>query len=163
MGDHAAAWEESKHARELDPNLFTARTLLAFDRAATGHLDEARMILGEPITVTTFAGMSAYGFQVVGDTARAAEIRRDLAARPDTTYAIHTARAYGYLSLGDTSRALSEIEAGLDHGELVPQHILFVDRVLDSVRHSARFAAIGRRVGLDLRTFTRPIRGTPAR
>jgi TolB-like protein/Tfp pilus assembly protein PilF len=163
MGDHAAAWEESKRARELDPNLFTARTLLAHDRAATGHLDEARMILGEPITVTTFAGMSAYGFQVAGDTARAAEIRRKLAATPDTTYAVHTARAYGYLSVGDTARALSEIEAGLDHGELVPQHLLFIDRVLDGVRHSARFAAIVRKVGLDPRTFTGPIRGRPAR
>ncbi len=67
MGDHAAAWEESKRARELDPNLFTARTLLSADRAATGQLREARAILGEPVTSGSFAGPSLWSLQISGD------------------------------------------------------------------------------------------------
>ncbi|MEO7684940.1 MAG: protein kinase, partial [Gemmatimonadaceae bacterium] len=162
MGDHAAAWEESKRARELDPNLFTARTLLSADRAATGQLREARAILGEPVTSGSFAGPSLWSLQISGDTVAAREARRMIEATPDTVYAIHTARAYGYLSVGDTAKGLSELETALDKRELVPQHLVFIDRMLDGVRQSERFAAIVRRVGLDPRTFSGPMRRTPS-
>ena len=162
MGDDAAAWEESKRARELDPNLFTARTLLAADRAATGQLGEARAILGDPVMSGAFAGLSLWGLQMSGDTAAARKARGIIEAAPDTIYAIHIARAYGHLSVGDTSKALAELETALDKRELVPQHLLFIDRMLDGVRQSERFAAIVRRVGLDPRTFSTPIRRTPA-
>ena len=162
MGDDAAAWEESKRARELDPNLFTARTILAWERAATGHRGEALKILGEPITSpTVFAGFSAYALQLAGDTVRAAEARRGLAQRPDTTYGIHVARSYGYLSIGDTSSALTELERALDAREIIPQQMFFVEPLLDSVRRSARFAAIVRRIGLDPRTFAGPFKRSP--
>jgi serine/threonine-protein kinase len=162
MGDHAAAWEESKRVREIDPNLFTARALLSGDRAVTGHLDEARAILGEPIMVTSWAGLSAQTLQLTGDTARVEEIRRNLEARPDTTWMVHTERAYVYLGRGDTSRALSELEEGVDRGEMLPQQMLFVGRILDGVRQSPRFAAIVRKLGLADRGFTGPWGGRPA-
>jgi serine/threonine-protein kinase len=162
LGEHAAAWEESKRARELDPDLFTSRTLLSWDRLATGHLDDARAIVGEEIKVTPFDAMGAYTLQLAGDTARARVIWRELRAESDTTWMIHAARAYEYLAARDTSRALSELEAGVDAGEIVPVQVIFVERTLDSVRHSARFAAIVRRVGLDPRTFSGPTGGRPA-
>ena len=163
LGDHAAAWEESKRARELDPDLFTSGTLLSQDRIATGNLDEARAIVGEEIKVSPFDGMGAYTLQLAGDTARARAIWRELHAKSDTIWMIHAARAYEYLAARDTSRALSELEAGVDAGEIVPLQVMFVERNLDSVRHSARFAAIVRRVGLDPRTFSGPTGGRPAR
>jgi serine/threonine-protein kinase len=162
MGDDAGAWEESKRARELDPNLFTARTILAWDRAATGHYADAQKILGGPIeSPTVFAGFSAYLLQVAGDTVRAAKARRNLAQRSDTTYGIHVARSYGYFSIGDTSNALAELEKAVGRGEIVPQQMFFLDRVVDSVRRSARFAAIVKSVGLDPRTFLGPFQRSP--
>ncbi|HUQ20892.1 MAG TPA: protein kinase, partial [Gemmatimonadaceae bacterium] len=162
MGNHAAAWEESKRAREIDPNLFTARTLLSADRAATGQLEEARAILGEPVMVASFAGQSANTLHLTGDTSGFRKIQRYLETTPDTSWMIHMSRAYMYLAARDTSRALSEMEKALDAGELVPQQMLFIDRILDGVRQSSRFAAIVRKLGLSDRGFTSPTGGRPA-
>jgi hypothetical protein len=54
------------------------------------------------------------------------------------------------------------MEAGLARGEIVPILIPLADRRLDQVRHTARFAAIVRRVGLEGRGFTSPNAGRPA-
>ncbi|MEO8194404.1 MAG: protein kinase [Gemmatimonadales bacterium] len=162
-GDQAAAWEESKRARELDPNLVTTHTILAFDRIALGRLNEARAIAGDITPPIPFNGMIAYILQMTGDTARAAAIRKTLDATPDTTWMIHTARAYAYLATGDTARVLSEMEAGLDRREIVIHWMPFVDRLMDPVRHSARFAAVVRRLGVEGRGLTGPTGGRQAR
>ncbi len=154
LGDTAAAWEESKRVRELDPSLLTARVLLAEDRIVLGHRDEARAMLGDNIPPMPFNGMIAYDLQMIGDTARAAAIRRSLASKPDTTWIIHISRAYAYLGMRDTARALTEMEHGLDNGEIVPVLIPFADRQVDPVRHTARFAAMVHRVGLEGRGLT---------
>jgi serine/threonine-protein kinase len=154
LGDTAAAWEESQRVRELDPSLVTARSLLADDRVVLGHADEARAILGQNVPPMPFNGMLAYDLQLIGDTARASAIRRTLNSRPDSTWLVHISRAYTYLGIPDTARALSEMESGLDHGEIVPILIPLADRHVDPVRHTARFAAIVRRVGLEGRGLT---------
>lgn len=162
-GDHVAAWEESKRARELDPNLGTARTFLAFDRIAIGRLDDARAIAGENVQPFPFIGMTAYIFEKTGDTARARAIRKNLDEMPDTTWLVHTMRAYAYLGVPDTAKALSEMEEALAQREIFPQTMFFVERVLDPVRNSARFAAILRRAGLEGKGFSGPTGGRPAR
>jgi len=161
-GDHSAAWEESKRARELDPNLVSARTILAFDRVAVGRFDEARAVVGDLMPPIPFNGMAAYTLQLSGDTARAAKIRRALDSTPDTTWMIHTGRAFAYLATRDTAKVLSELEAGLALRELVPQWMPFLDRIFDHVRHSERFAEIVRRSGLEGRGLTGPNGGRPA-
>jgi serine/threonine-protein kinase len=163
LGDTAAAWEESKRVRELDPNFFMARVVLAKDRIAAGHPDQARAMLRENVPVMPFNGMVAYDLQLIGDTARASAIRRILESKPDTTWLVHISRAYAYLGMADTARALSEMEAGLDRGEIVPILIPFADRWVDQVRHTVRFATIVRRVGLEGRGLTSPNAGRPAR
>src|SRR5260221_1252527 len=90
----------------------------------------------------------------ISDTARAAAMLRTLESKPDTTWTIHISRAYAYLGMGDTARALTEMERGLDSGEIVPILIPLGDRQVDPVRHTARFAAILRRVGLEGRGLT---------
>ena len=163
-GDHAAAWAESKRARELDPNLGTAQTILALDRIAVGHLDEARAIAGDNVSPIpgAFLGMQAYILQSTGDTTRAAAIRKTLDATPDTTWMVHIARAYAYLATADTAKVLSEMEAGLARRELVAQNVPLVHRMFDPLRHSARFAAIVRKSGLEGRGLTGPNGGRPA-
>ncbi len=148
-GDHEAAWEESKRARELAPNLITTRTFLSFERVAAGRLDDARAILPDNVPALPFNGQMAYALQMVGDTARAAAIRRDLDAMHDTTWGVHSARTTAYLATNDTARALSEMEAAIDRREIMQPAVPFIDRSFDPVRRSARFAAIIRRIGLE--------------
>ena len=154
LSDTAAAWEESQRVRELDPSLVTGSVLLAEDRIVLGHADEARAMLGDKLPPMPFNGMLAYDLQMIGDTARASAIRRTLNSKPDSTWIIHISRAYAYLGIPDTARALSEMESGLDHGEIVPILIAWADRQVDPVRHTARFAAMVRRVGLEGRGLT---------
>ena len=158
LGDTAAAWEESKRVLELDPTLTNGPVLLAQDRIVMGHPDQARAMLGNNIPPIPFSGMLAYDLQMIGDTARASAIRRNLNSKSDTTWIIHISRAYAYLGIPDTARALSEMESGLDHGEIVPILIAWSDRQVDPVRHTARFAAMVRRVGLEGRGLTEPKR-----
>ena len=112
--------------------------------------------------MVAFRGMAAYIRQATGDTARAAAIRRELDAIPDTTWMVHVGRMYAYLATTDTAKVLSEMETGVARGELVAQNIPLADRMFDPVRHSARFAAIVRKSGLDGRGLTGPNGGRPA-
>jgi tetratricopeptide (TPR) repeat protein len=161
LGDTAAAWEESKRVMELDPTLVTAAVSLAEDRIVTGHPDQARAMLGDNIPPMPFNGMLAYDLERMGDTARASAIRRNLNSTADSTWIIHISRAYAYLGIPDTARALSEMESGLDHGEIVPILIPFAGRNVDQIRRTARFAAILRRVGLEGRGFAELTRADP--
>jgi len=155
LGDTVAAWEESKRVRELDPNLVTTASLLAEDRIAAGHADQARaMLVGADTQPMPFNGMVAPPLGLMGDTARALAILRHLNSIPDTTWIVHLSRAYVYLGIRDTAQALSEMESGLDRGEIVPIFLPYSARFVDPIRHTARFAAILRRVGLEGRGFT---------
>jgi TolB-like protein/tRNA A-37 threonylcarbamoyl transferase component Bud32 len=162
MGHHDSAWAESKRARELDPSLATAQTILAIDRLAVGRADQARQIAGVGLPRIPFNGMTAYVFQLSGDTGRAGEIRRVLDHVPDTTWQVHTARVYGYMATSDTSKALTEMEAAFSAREILPTWSSFPERMYDPVRRSARFAAVVRDYGLDVQLMTSPRGGRPA-
>jgi tetratricopeptide (TPR) repeat protein len=160
VGNHAA-WEESKRAQEIDPNLMTVRTILPLDRISQHRFDEARAIAGKDPAPIPFNGMMAYILQVTGDTARASAIRKSLDATPDTTWLVALARGYAYLPI-DTAKALSAFESGVARREFVPQWEPFPNRMFDPVRQSARFAEIVRRSGLEGRGLTGPMGGRPA-
>ena len=74
-----------------------------------------------------------------------------------------TARVWDYLGVGDTAKALTEMEAAVQHREIIPQMIPFSDWLYDPVRHSARFAALMTKLGLDERVFTGATGGRPSR
>jgi hypothetical protein len=97
-----------------------------------------------------------------GDTAGATAIVRELRAAPKDTWLIHTALAHANLGLRDTSRALDELEAALRVREITPKWESLADYTYDSVRRSARFAAIVRGFGLDEARFTSPNGGRPS-
>ncbi len=148
-GDKVAAAEESKRSRDLDPNLITNRTILVLEMVQSGRFKEALSVIGDVVPPTPFNGMTAYNLEKAGDKTRAAAIRRMLDAMSDTTWLVHTARSYAYLATTDTAKALSEMESAVAHREIMPQHIPFVDRVFDPVRHSPRFTGVVSKFGLD--------------
>lgn len=162
VGDHDSARMESNRARELDPGLATARTLPAMDRLAVGRRDEAREIVAGPILPLPWNGMIAYILEVAGDKQRAAEIRRLLEQAPDTAWLVHTARVFAYLGTADTSKALTEMEAALRVREMLPSWQSLPERLFDPLRRSARFAAIVRGYGLDVKLLTSRYGGRPA-
>ena len=147
-GDHAGAWEESKRARELDPNLATARTFLSMERINAGFLDQARQVAGNATLPIPFNGQLSYVLHKSGDEGRAAAIRRQLEATPDSVWWIHTARVPAYLATLDTARALTEMERAVAKLEMLAQAVPFIDPMFDAVRKNARFAAIMRNTGI---------------
>jgi len=162
MGQHDAAWEESKRARELDPNLVTTRTILALNRLDAGHAADARAAVGDNVPPVPFNAMTAYVLQAVGDTAKAAAIRKTILAMSDTVWMIHTARAFAFLGMQDTAKALTELEAAFAVREIFPNWLPLHERIFDRVRHSPRFAAVLRGYGLERTAHTGRYGGRPA-
>ena len=160
-GEFAAAEEESRRSRELDPNTLNNRTILPFDMVARGKCDQALKILGDARFPIGFNGFAAWSLEKCGDKARAAAIRKELDAQPDITWMIHVSRVYAYLATPDTAKVLSEMEASFAHHEIIAQTLPFVDRLFDPVRHTARFAEVVRKSGLEGRGLTGPTGGRP--
>ncbi len=155
LGDEAGALAESRRARELDPTLITAFTILALERAGSGKVDQAREIVGRTNPPIPFNGMTAYVLEKAGETTRAAELRRQLDAAADSTWMVHSGRMFAYLATPDTARALSELEAAFVRNEDIAHWIPFVDPMYDPIRGSTRFANILKRAGLEGRSFQR--------
>jgi serine/threonine-protein kinase len=161
-GNYAGAEEEAKRAWELDSTLALAHNVLALDRLHAGRLAEARAALGAGEEAGPWSGVSAFVFASMGDTGRAAEIRRGLDALPANTWMLNTAHAFAYLGIPDTSRALAALEGALRAREITPSWQPFAGRMYDGVRSSARFARIVDGFGLGQRGLTSPRGGRPA-
>ena len=129
---------------------------------AQGKCDQALKLIGDAKFPIAFNGFAAWTLEKCGDEARAAAIRRELDAQPDTTWMVHVARVYAYLATPDTARVLTEMEEAFARREILAQTLPFVDRLYDPVRHTQRFAAIVRKVGLEGRGLTGRYGGRPA-
>jgi hypothetical protein len=141
-------------ARDLDPDLPTARIFLAIDRALIGNRDEARTILGGALPTTPWNGMSAYVFGKIGDTAEVRRIMAKLDSLPRNTWMINTARAFAYLGVGKPDSALASLEAAAKARETTPSWMSLSNRDLDPVRGTPRFAAVVRAFKLDETNLT---------
>jgi tetratricopeptide (TPR) repeat protein len=162
-GDYAGAEEEAGRAWELDSTLSTAHSVLALDRLHVGKLAEARAAVGSADEVGPWSGVSAFVLASIGDTARAAAIRRRLDALPGDTWMSNTSHAYAYLGIPDTSRALAALEAAVRAREITPNWQPLSGRMYDGVRLSPRFARIVDGFGLSGRGLTSPLGGRSAR
>jgi eukaryotic-like serine/threonine-protein kinase len=161
-GDFAGAEEEERRAWELDSTLSLAHNVLALDRLSAGRLAEARAALAPSEEPGPWSGVRAFVSASMGDTSRAAAIRRSLDKLPANTWMSNTAHAFAYLGIPDTSKALAALEAALRAREITPCWQPFADRMYDRVRSSARFSRIVEGFGLDGRGLTSPGGGRPA-
>jgi len=143
-----------RHARQLDPGLLLGRNIGALDAAAAGRLDEARALVSGLEASAPWLGQAGYVLGVIGDTAAVRKTIRDLHSLPRNTWMVNTGLMWAYLSVGDTARALSAMEDALEARDLAPQWTSFADRPYDSVRKSARFAAVMRGYGLEVERMT---------
>lgn len=163
IGQFAAAEEEARRARDIDPTSFNNRSMLVFDVVAAGKYAQARELVGDGNFPSFFKGFAAWVLEKSGDKTRAAAVRRELDAQPDTTWAVHLSRVYAYLATADTAKVLSEMEASLAQHEMLAQTLPLADRLFDPVRHTARFAEVVRKSGLEGRGLTGPTGGRPAK
>jgi TolB-like protein len=152
-----------RHARELDPGLLLARTIGAIDAIDAGRPDDARALVTALNATGPWLGQVAYSLGMAGDTVAARGTIRDLERMPPDTWLLHTALVYANLGARDTSHALTELERALAAREITPDWSSFSDRIYDSLRQSARFAAVVRGFGLDQGIMTSPNGGRPAK
>jgi serine/threonine-protein kinase len=161
-GDRAAANEESRRSRELDPNLITNRTVLVYDIVRQGRFKEALAIMGEDVPPIPFNGQTAHHLELAGEKQRAAAIRSSLMQTPDTVWMVHLGRVSALLGINDTDGALTELEAAVDHRETIASWLPLEDPAFDSIRQSPRFARVVERIGLNGRGLTSPNGGRPS-
>jgi eukaryotic-like serine/threonine-protein kinase len=151
LGRDSEAVAETRRAYELDSSLAFAHAVLPIVLLRAGHEEEPRALARGTLALP-FNGIAAYVLGVTGDRDGATAVIRELEARPAGDWFVKTALTYAYLGVGDTTRALSTLEAAALAGER--PFLPFVDPMFDSLRRSARFAAVLRRFGLDERLFT---------
>ena len=163
-GDHEAANKEIKKSIELDPTFLTNRTILLFEVIRQGRLKEARAIMGDDVpSAAGFAGQTAHHLELVGEKARAAAVRKQLMATPDSVWTVHIGRVYALLGVRDTAGALTEMESAVRAREIIAAYLPLVDPVFDQIRGSRRFAAILDQLGLRGRGLDTPLEAKLAR
>ena len=110
---------------------------------AAGRKAEARRLVANESSSPTL-----YVLAATEGEAEAREHVRTWRPAPTGPQQVHTTRAFGYFGLGDTTRALEELEAATNANENWPSMQPVRTQIFDRVRHSSRFKALLRRVGL---------------
>ncbi|MEO7521291.1 MAG: hypothetical protein ABIW79_05690, partial [Gemmatimonas sp.] len=144
-GQADSALAASNRAFKSDSTNITTVALGALVRYSMGRTEEARRLTSMLPPAQT-AGMFILG--ALGDSATAmAELRNVMRGQPERWMSA-TSRAFAMLGAGDTTSALEALEQATDRREHWPSLQSVRDPLLDSVRGSARFERLLRRVGL---------------
>ena len=115
----------------------------------TGHLVDARRLIeaqrANPM------GTAAYGYAMLGDTAAAMKIVRQMeSAKPRPPWSAEVQRATVMLAMGDSAGAPTALEHSAQApGPLWVWVISPRDPAFDLVKQSKRFAALVRQAGMD--------------
>ncbi|HEV8148647.1 MAG TPA: tetratricopeptide repeat protein, partial [Gemmatimonadales bacterium] len=155
-GQQGAALAAARRAVALDSSTGPALNALTRAFLAAGQPDSAIAVADRLPRVPPWTGIRAYVHAKAGDPATARRIVREIEARRPLPWAGGFSIAWAMLGLGDTARALAALERSTDAHEIWPSWFTLFDGVYEDVRASPRFAAVARRVGLDVGRFTAP-------
>ena len=148
LGRHAEGLVEINRGLEIDS--LNQVTLLNGAMVAMRIPDtaRARVLARKIMNVPPWNGFSIYVHARLGEPAAARRILAPMQMRNPRAWNAETAIAYGALGLGDTALALTALERATDRGEIWPHFVSHTGPEFDSIRNSARFQALLRRVGL---------------
>jgi len=123
---------------------------IAAGKPAEGKKIAERSALKTP----PFISELAYADGMSGDREGALRIAHDIEVQHPRPWLGELVIAFAHLAVGDTARALDALERSTDAGEIWPTFTPLCDPSFNPLRGNPRFAALGRRVGLDERVFT---------
>jgi lipopolysaccharide biosynthesis regulator YciM len=142
---------ESARAVQLDSTLLPTVNLGALLNLALGNRSAARRLMAvtPPVGVMSDA---PYVFASLGDTATAWRLVRAMEASRPRPWFADVARGSVFLALGDTAHALDAMERSASRsGAMWAGYLPLRDAAYDPVRQSARFRALVRQAGADVR------------
>jgi len=120
---------------------------------ATGHDDVARRLMAVALPVGNISS-KPYVLAKLGDTTAAMRLISAMESNNPRPWFTDAQRATVRLAIGDSAGALDAFEqSARSSGGLGFVIISPAEAAFDPVRHSARFAALLRQAGLDVRTF----------
>ena len=142
-GQMDSALVESRRALENDSTNLTALGTGALVRLANNFPAEAR-----ELALRGAAAANGYVVAKSGDPEATRRLLKQLDATSPRLLLAQTQRAFDYLGLGDTASALTALERATDGNEFWPLVYPPTDPMYASIRGTARFRALLRRVGL---------------
>ena len=163
-GRHDEAIAAGDRAWEADSTSTAAQQLGAIALLRGGRTSDARRRADVTLRLardTVDAAASAYVIGVAGDTARAADMARALSRRTTDHPRLNYSLARAWLGAGNSAEALSALERAVSRQEPIVALVPFSDASYDPLRASPRFAALVRKLGLDVALFTSPNGGRP--
>ncbi|MBC7672690.1 MAG: tetratricopeptide repeat protein [Polaromonas sp.] len=163
-GRHDEAIAAGDRAWEADSTSTAAQQLGAIALLRGGRTSDARRRADVTLRLardTVDAAASAYVIGVAGDTARAADMARALSRRATDHPRVNYSLTRAWLGAGNSAEALSALERAVSHQEPIVSLVPFSDASYDPLRASPRFAALVRKLGLDVALFTSPTGGRP--
>jgi TolB-like protein/Tfp pilus assembly protein PilF/tRNA A-37 threonylcarbamoyl transferase component Bud32 len=161
LGRFDESIEQFTRALQVDSTNGVALNMGALALIQAGHPDRALSLARRITTSGVFLSARLYDLAAAGDRAPVLARIRELEASTPRPWFGETALAFGYLGLGDRDRALAAFVRATDAGEFWPNFAPLCDRMFDPIRTDPRFAALVRRVGLDVQRFTSATGGRP--
>ncbi|WP_434479626.1 protein kinase domain-containing protein [Gemmatimonas sp.] len=163
-GRHEEAIAAGNRGWEIDSTVagVTSYSLIAL--LDGGQLAEAKRRADVVLRTTRdIVGLSGaiWAIGASGDTARAAVMARDVSARFRGSSRLQSALSGAWLVAGDTAQALTAMERATERLEIGVVNMPLSHRRYDVLRGNPRFAALVRKLGLDVALFTSPNGGRP--
>ena len=163
-GKHEKAIAAADRAWEADSTSTAAQQLGVISLLRGGRTSEARRRAEVTLRLardTVDAAAAVYVIGAAGDTARAVDVARALSRRTTDHPRLNYSLARAWLGAGNVAEALSALERAVSRQEPIIALVPFSDESYDVLRASPRFAAIVRKLGLDVALFTSPNGGRP--